>query len=176
MSQQVDIVATCPKCGKQYQKKLFRTVWGEHESIRNAVMSDNINICTCPDCGFSFHAPMAMMYVDAPAKFAVWWEPVYDSSIEEMTAGFARMLGPGNYYENAPRITDWEEFKETINKYYSGELKGQSDEVTKRQATAMTGVMENLIKDLEKKKKKNSGCMVVFTMIVIVISGLIALH
>lgn len=175
MSQQVDIVATCPKCGKQYPQKLFRTVWGEHQSLRNAVMSDNINICTCPDCGFSFHAPMAMMYVDAPAKFAVWWEPVYDSSIEEMTAGFARMLGPGNYYENAPRITDWEEFKATINKYYSGELKGQSDEATKRQEAAMTGVMENLLKDLEKKKKKNSGCMVILVGLIITIGGIVAL-
>lgn len=43
MSQQVQVTVTCPKCGIQYQEKLFRTVWGEHESMRNAVMNDNIN-------------------------------------------------------------------------------------------------------------------------------------
>ena len=33
-----------------------------------------------------------------------------------MTVGFSKMLGHGNYYETAPRISDWEEFKETINR------------------------------------------------------------
>mgnify|MGYP006373283531 FL=1 len=75
MSQQVEITATCPKCGHQYQGKLFRTLWGENEGFRKAVMNDNINICTCPKCGHSFHAPMSMLYVDGVKQFAVWWEP-----------------------------------------------------------------------------------------------------
>ncbi|MBV3766147.1 hypothetical protein [Phocaeicola vulgatus] len=57
-----------------------------------------------------------MLYVDAVKQFAVWWEPVYDPQIDEMTVGFSKMLGHGNYYETAPRISDWEEFKETINR------------------------------------------------------------
>lgn len=116
MSQRVEVTATCPNCGKQYQGNLFRTVQGEHESLRSAVMNNNINILEYPHCGHKFHVPLAMLYVDAVKQFAVWWEPVYDPQIDEMTVGFSKMLGHGNYYETAPRISDWEEFKETINR------------------------------------------------------------
>ena len=69
------------------------------------------------------------------------------------------MLGPGNYYEDAPRITDWHEFKETISKYYRGELKGQSDEVSRRQSQAMSNMLGDLAKSSRKKPSSNSGCL-----------------
>lgn len=160
MSQRIKIAIECPNCHGHYEQDFFRTLWGENENLRKSVMTDKVNIAECPHCHHKFHLPLAMLYVDAVKKFAVWWEPVYDSQIDEMTAGFSRMLGPGNYYETAPRITDWNEFKEIINKYYSGELKGQSDEVTHRQERQITGALESLVKDLEKKKgKKKSGCL-----------------
>ena len=34
------------------------------------------------------------------------------------------MWGADNYMAQAPRIKDWDEFKETILKFYTGELKG----------------------------------------------------
>lgn len=154
MSKRVEVTATCPNCGKQYQGNLFRTVWGEHDSLRSAVMNNNINILECPHCGHKFHAPLAMLYVDVVKQFAVWWEPVYDPQIDEMTAGFSKMLGHGNYYETAPRISDWEEFKETINRYYSGELKGQSEEVTRRQKKAFSNMSAEI-----SKKSNRSGCL-----------------
>lgn len=160
MSKLLDVTATCPKCGTTYPAKLFRTIWGENEGNRRMVMEDRINILECPHCHHKLHAPMAMMYVDVEKKFAVWWEPEYDSGIDEMTAGFRSMMGPGNYYENAPRITDWEEFKETINKYYRGELKGQSDEMTRQQQQAMAASMQGLLKEIKKTNApKKSGCM-----------------
>ena len=54
MSRQVDVAATCPKYGKQNPQKLFRTVWGERERLCYAVMSDNINMCTCEILVFLF--------------------------------------------------------------------------------------------------------------------------
>lgn len=170
MSQQVDVTVNCPNCGNSYNSKLFRTVWGEHESLRSRVMNDEINILECPHCHHSFHAPMAMLYVDAVKKFAVWWEPAYDSQIDEMTAGFSRMLGSGNYYENAPRITDWHEFKETINKYYRGELKGQSEEVSRRQSQAMINLIGDLAKSSRAKQSTKSGCLSSVILIVVIAS------
>lgn len=167
MSQQLDIIVNCPNCGNEYRAKLFRTVWGEHESLREKVMNDKINILDCPYCHHSFHAPMAMLYVDAVEKFAIWWEPTYDAQIDEITAGFSRMLGPGNYYENAPRITDWHEFKETINKYYRGELKGQSEEVSLRQNLAMNNALGNLTKHNHAKQSTKSGCLSLMIVFVI---------
>lgn len=170
MSQQVDVTINCPNCGKTYGTKLFRTLWGEHESLRSRVMDDRINIVECPHCHHSFHAPMAMLYVDAVQKFAVWWEPAYDAQIDEITASFSRMLGPGNYYENAPRITDWQEFKDTINKYYRGELKGQSEEVSRRQTQAMSNMLGDLAKSRQLKQPSKSGCLSSVILFVIVVS------
>ena len=154
MSKLVDAMITCPLCGKQYPVKLFRTLWGERQELRDKVMNDEVNVCTCPHCGHSFTALYPFMYVDVKAGFAVWWEPVYDPQIDEMTAGFSKMLGHGNYYETAPRISDWEEFKETINRYYSGELKGQSEEVTRRQKKAFSNMSAEI-----SKKSNRSGCL-----------------
>lgn len=124
MSKQIDATIRCPKCGHQYPVKLYRTIWGEYQENRNLVMSGNINKCTCPKCGFSFVAPYPFMYVDIKAGFAVWWVPTDDPNIETETAAYSRMFGPRSFYSTAPRITDWEEFKETIRKYYRGELIG----------------------------------------------------
>ena len=124
MSKRVDATITCPGCGRQYPVKLYRTIWGEYEENRNLVMNDQINVLECPHCGFSFKAPFAFMYVDIKANFAVWWEPQHDPSVDTDTQGFARMFGAGSFYATAPRVQDWEEFKRTINRYYSGELVG----------------------------------------------------
>ena len=64
------------------------------------------------------------MYVDIRENFAVWWEPLYDPSVDKDTEGFARIFGERSFYATAPRVQDWEEFKQTINRYYSGELVG----------------------------------------------------
>lgn len=124
MSKRVDATITCPGCGRQYPVKLYRTIWGEYDENRDLVMNDQINVLECPHCGFSFKAPFAFMYVDIKANFAVWWEPQHDPSVDTDTQGFARMFGAGSFYATAPRVQDWEEFKHTINKYYSGELVG----------------------------------------------------
>lgn len=172
MSKQVEVTVNCPNCGKSYNSKLFRTIWGEHESLRAMVMEDRVNILDCPHCHHKFHAPMAMMYVDVVKQFAVWWEPAYDAEIDEMTAGFSKMLGPGNFYERAPRVTDWSEFKETINKYYRGELKGQSEDVSRRQTQAMSGLLNSLAKEAQSKKTSKSGCLSSIIVAVIVASAL----
>lgn len=170
MSQLVDVTVSCPNCGNSYSGKLFRTVWGEHESLRSSVMNDEINILECPHCHYSFHAPMAMLYVDAVKKFAVWWEPSYDAQIDEFTAEFSRMLGPENYYVKAPRIADWCAFKEIVNKYYRGELKGQSDEVSHGQNQTMGNMSGDLTKSDHTKKTSQSGCFSSVALLVIFVS------
>lgn len=146
MSKLVDATITCPQCGKEYPVKLFRTLWGEHKELRDKVMNDEVNICTCPHCNYSFKAPFPFMYVDVHAGFAVWWEPVHDAGIDSDATGYARMFGESSYYATAPRIADWQEFKETISKYYRGDLVG--------------GKVEKLdISALKQPPTKGKGCM-----------------
>lgn len=154
MSKRIDIEITCPHCGQKYQSTVFRTIWGEYEENRNMVMNDNINIVSCPHCHYSFHAPLAMMYVDVVKNFAVWWEPYYDSGIDSDTIGYRNMFGEKSYYATAQRISDWNEFKETINRYYRGELVGGP--VTKMNFQA-----------LGKSSNQNKGCLSVLLLLII---------
>ena len=149
MSKLVKIAIECPKCSHQYSGDFFRTIWGENEANRSMVMEDRINIAKCPSCGYQFHLPLAMMYVDVQKGFAVWWEPNHDPGIDSDSASYAKMFGANSYYAKAPRIQDWEDFKDTVKKYYTGELK--ANPITKFDINALKGVAAG-------KKSKKSGC------------------
>lgn len=91
-------------------------------------MSDKINVAKCPSCGDSTKLVFPFIYTNAKQHFAVWWEPEYDPQIDKDSAGYAGMLGEGNYLATAPRIRAWDEFKETILKFERGELKGKPEQ------------------------------------------------
>lgn len=167
MSKIVDIGINCPHCGKQYEAKVFRTFWGEGNTSRYKVYDDEINIVTCPHCGHSFHAPLAMMYVDCQAGFAVWWEPFHDDGIDSDIAAYKSMFGSNSYYAKAPRIQDWEEFKDTIRNFYSGELKASP--IEKFDVAALKKAMQ------PQPQKKSSGCLGMFTALVAVSTSLVGL-
>ncbi len=148
MSKRVRIDIECPHCHQLYSDNFFRTYWGESEAMRSNLMNDNVNIATCPHCGHKFHLPLAMMYVDVQAKFAVWWEPNHDPGIDSDSKGYAQMFGVRSFYATAPRIADWEEFKRTINRYYAGELIGGP--IEKMDISALRAVTN---------ENRKSGCL-----------------
>jgi transcription elongation factor Elf1 len=166
MSKRIEATITCPKCSFQFNYTLFRTIWGEHEANKNLVLSDKINVATCPSCGTSTKLQYPFMYVDVDKKFAVWWEPYYDAQIDSDSVQYAKMFGEGNFYHKAPRIKDWHEFKSTVLKYDSGELKANPLQISNDQKQAFEGALKGMIKDLEKKNKKNSGCLGVFVFLI----------
>lgn len=160
MSKLVDATITCPHCGKQYSTKLFRTIWGENESNRNMVLNDEINVLKCPHCGYSFKAPYPFMYVDVEKGFAVWWEPQYDAGIDSDLQGYTKMFGANSYYATAPRVADWEEFKQVVREYYQGKRIG--GKIEKMDVEALKKIMT---------PQKKSGCLgavlLIFTTIAV---------
>lgn len=166
MSKQVKINIECPHCSHQYTGDFFRTIWGENPSLRALVMDDKVNIAKCPHCGYEFHLPLGMMYVDIKQGFAVWWEPNHDPGIDSDARGYAQMMGPQSFYATAPRIADWHEFKETINKYYRGELTGGP--ITKMDPSV-------LFSNSGKKVPKKSGCLGVVIALAVPLSLLLLL-
>lgn len=122
MSKIVDIQIECPKCGHQYVAKVFRTLWGDGCTADNfeSCLTDKTNVVACPCCGHSFRLPLGLMYVDVDAGFAVWWEPQHDEGIDADAQSYAQMFGANSYYATAPRIADWDEFKQVIREYYQG--------------------------------------------------------
>jgi len=86
-------------------------------------MSNQINVAICPSCKAKLKIPYSFLYTNVVKGFAVWWEPVYDSQIDEDTVMYTKSYGEDNFYSTAPRIHDWEEFKYTIIRFETGELK-----------------------------------------------------
>ena len=131
MSKRLEATISCPNCQHQFQQTLYRTIWGEYPENRQLVMEDDINVAECPSCSKRTKVSLALMYTNAPRQFAVWWEPEYDSQIDEDAAGYRQMLGASSHLAKAPRIKDWEEFKETIRKFEISnppvELRGKTE-------------------------------------------------
>jgi len=172
MSKRLEATITCPKCSFQFNYTLYRTIWGEHDVNKELVLSDRINVATCPSCNASTKLEFPFLYVDAKKGFAVWWEPHFDPQIDKDAEAYAKMFGEGNYYHKAPRIKEWSVFKQTVRLYDSGELKAQPLKISNEQKTAFEGTLKNMVKDLEKKNKKGTGCLGVFLLITGLISVL----
>ncbi len=128
MSNKMNAQVTC-KCGHMYDVVVYGSIWGEYPENREMVMQDKINVFTCPKCNFKFKSETSIMYTNSPMNFAVWWEPVYSPDIDKSIEMIKAMGGTG-YLTEAPRIRDWEEFKQTIIKYETGEIKATSLEET----------------------------------------------
>ncbi len=167
MSKKIDFQIVCPQCEQQYQATVFRTLWGDGCNADNFTsrLTENTNMVTCPHCGHSFRLPLALMYVDVKAGFAVWFEPQPDPNIENETKQYAAMFGADSYYAKAPRVKDWEEFKHTIRRYYLGELKANPVNIKFNFDALKTA-----------PQKKKSGCMGMLLLLILPITiGLLIL-
>jgi hypothetical protein len=164
---------TCPHCGNQFKTTVFRSIWGEHTENRNLVMSDQINVVICPNCNRRTKVPIALMYVDINKQFAVWWEPIPDPQIDSELIEYGKMFGQGNFYQTAPRIRDWEEFKETIRKFETGILRANPIRISQQQQQAFQGAMRNMARDIKKKNRQNSGCLFSLMLLSVIFSAIL---
>lgn len=146
MEKQIDYSISCPKCNGLVKAVVQKTVYGDMPGNLEKVMSDKINIAKCPHCGHTFQVPVSVMYANQFKRYAVWYEPTPDAEIEKTSKIWGQMLG--DFYEQAPRIPDWEMFKDTISKFESGELKIQPRET----------------------KKSSGGCLSVITLFLVILS------
>jgi len=170
MSKRIDAQITCPNCSHQFDFTLYRSIWGEYPENRELVMSDKINVATCPSCKKSTKLAYPFIYTNAKQFFAVWWEPYYDVQIDKDAEGYQNMLGAGNYLATAPRVKDWTEFKETIVKFENGILKGNPGTVSNEMNQQMQGFLKSMQKSNSKQK---SGCLGVIILFIVFSSSLL---
>ncbi len=152
MSKKYDVIISCPNCNQKLNITLYRSVWAETPGNRDMIFSDSINILKCPYCNYYQKLNNAFMYVDINRNFAVWWEPTPDLKIEEEMIHYAKAFGEGNFYATAPRVVNWDEFKETILKFERGELRGNP--ITNMDVKAL----KNAYLD-QRIETKNKGCI-----------------
>ena len=169
MSKRVEAKISCTNCQNKFEYTLYRSIWGEYPENRELVMKDKINVATCDKCGTATKLNYPFIYTNAKQYFAVWWEPVYDPQIDSDAQGYSQMLGQSNYLATAPRIKDWEEFKNTIIQFENGEIKGQPGQIS----SEMQDQMKGFVKSIEAKNKKGNGCLGVFLALIIAIPTLI---
>jgi len=65
-------------------------------------------------------AEYSFLAVDVHKNFAVWYEPIPDDTIDSDILGYSILLGQDNFYSSAPRISNWNYFKQVISKYENG--------------------------------------------------------
>jgi hypothetical protein len=158
MNHRVQTKITCPGCSRQFNFRLYRSVWGEYPENRELVMSDKINVATCPSCGDSTKISYPFIYTNVLKFFAVWWEPFNDPQIEEDQKSYMKSFGADYYLTSVPRVKDWNEFKSTILKFEKGELKS----TTGKFGNQAQG--NNKQHNGSKAIKSKSGCSLTFLL------------
>ena len=129
--------------------KIYSILWGDNPENRKLVFNDKLNFFHCRNCGevinHSYFQPL--LYVNKDQSFAIWFAPRFEedtrfqamidaletpishqmeAKIRNDVEGYKRCFLPAdNYYVTAPITRTWEEFKNTIIKFESGELKGK---------------------------------------------------
>ena len=162
MSKRIEAKITCPNCSHRFDYTLYRSIWGEYTENRELVMSNQINVATCPSCKTSTKLIYPFIYTNAKQCFAVWWEPYYDAQIDKDAEGYKNMLGAGNYLATVPRIKDWSEFKETIIKFENGILKGNRGTISKDMHQQIQGFLESIRNSNSKQKSGYLGEILLF--------------
>ncbi|MBK9458999.1 MAG: hypothetical protein IPN94_06100 [Sphingobacteriales bacterium] len=146
------MIWTCQNCGDRYGLTLYRSIWGEIPENRSIVMNDTINSTTCPNCGRSSKLLYPLLYTHKNPDFAVWWEPIYDKSIDEEKKIYGNLPGIPDYLINAPRYKDWEEFKSAILKFESETQKQPDINRLKEIDLHIKHIIQEKIDPIPKKK------------------------
>lgn len=168
MSKQSGIQVSCGNCQAAFNAQLWRIVWTETPGLRAMIFDDTLNVLRCPRCGVTSRPPLALLFVDQNRGFAVWYEPEHDSMIDDEIPQYARQFGANCYYVTAPRIPEWQRFKETILKFERGELKAEPLDRSKMVAALMGTA--------QKRKSARGGCLPVLVLAaaVIAVAGALA--
>lgn len=127
MSKILEANITCPYCGHSFDVKVYRSIWGEYPENRHLVFSDQINAETCPSCDLRMKLPCPLFYTNADQRFAVWYEPTHDPVVDEDVRAYDAMGSRFDYLASAPRVRDWEAFKNTIRKFEEGRRRTNQD-------------------------------------------------
>ena len=114
MSKKLGANITCPACKNVFPTELYRTIWAENPENRSLILDDKINAVTCPRCKHHERLQFPFLCTNVKRGFALWYEPHPDPQIDKDMADYRKHMGAESFYSKAPRISDWETFKEKL--------------------------------------------------------------
>lgn len=184
MSYQDNFTLKCSECDYEFTARLYTSIWGEYPENRELVMTDKINVITCPSCKMSEKVIMSLLYTNVEMGFAVWWEPYYDEGIDRQVKLAVKAGKLMTSIANAPRINNWEEFKQTIlmfeqeknNDTINDTPNNRQDNIIGENMKSLPNSVLNICKyffevlikrflELENKMRKNTGFLSLFKKI-----------
>lgn len=115
MNKQIDVSVRCPTCTQIVPVKVYRLLSVEDPHNLDLVLSDRVNVITCPKCNNPVRVNASLFCANVLNKFAIWYEPFHDPQIDVDCRSYSVAMGPDNFYSKAPRIADWGEFKRKLH-------------------------------------------------------------
>jgi len=154
MSKMISADLVCPKCDHKFSIVLFRSIWVENPEYRKLILEDTINRFDCPKCGFNINTDYPFFATNVKRGFALWYEPHHDSQIDKDVEGYKNVMGTNSFYARAPRIKDWNAFKQELLRMEAREA-NPADSVAI--SDEMIARMAKFIKSISKKKYQPSN-------------------
>ncbi len=176
MSKTLQARIRCPNCKNQFEATLYRSIWIEFPENRKLIFDDNINRVTCPACKMQTKLEFPFLCTNVKEHIAVWYEPYPDADVEKDAQLYARHHGPSSFYATAPRIRDWNAFKEKIvelEERTGVKLPSRlSPEMQEKMQGFMNHLKDNQAKKQQEKAKSRVGSAVgIFSSVINAVRG-----
>lgn len=152
VSKQIPAQIKCPSCDEKIKTKLYRSIWIEDPKNRVLIFQDKINTVTCPSCNKETFIEYPFLCTNVEKEIAIWYEPYHDPEIDNDIDKYKSHMGINSFYAKAPRIKDWEEFKEKIIEYEGIKSNANKFEVSKEMNDAFSGFIGHIKKENQKNK------------------------
>jgi hypothetical protein len=151
MSKKVPAEIQCPACHNKFNVKLYRTIWIEEPKNRELIFSDEINAVTCSSCKKKTKLEFSFLATNAKNKIAIWYEPYHDAGIDKDIALYKAEMGNDSFYANAPRVQNWQEFKQRIIESENKIEKGSKANLSEDMVASFSGSTNHIEKENKKR-------------------------
>ena len=151
MSKKISAEIQCSSCYSKFNVQLYRSIWIEEPNNRELIFNNEINVVACPSCKKKTRLEFPFLCTHVEKEIAVWYEPYHDSEIDNDTALYKAKMGKDSFYANAPRIQDWEKFKQKIIELENKSGKHSKINLSEDMMASFSGFINHIEKENEKR-------------------------
>jgi hypothetical protein len=108
-------------CGAEFEESVIDKLWVERKSDLAIIESGQLNVIQCPNCEWTFQAPMPVLCTNVQAGYAVWYLPVRSEEwldyVKRLNRSLARI---DTFYANPPQTESLKELLQVISEFEEG--------------------------------------------------------
>lgn len=93
MSQQIEQIIKCPKCGKELNFKIWKSISTENESAIADIISGDLFRLKCDDCGYSTIISYPMLFNDMIHNVWIWFVKDEENSLDMNSIDVVKAIG-----------------------------------------------------------------------------------